>query len=94
MSDKGVLDDFIRKTIVPADAEFSKTRLILFIFYDIPTRPRMMWTRGGTEVRATVIVPSNPMLKLEKAAARGSVVKSSAVATADEFAPSVIPRVM
>jgi len=45
-------------------------------------------------VRATVIVPNKPMLKLEKAAALGSVVKSSAVATADEFAPSATPRVM
>jgi len=54
----------------------------------------MIVTKGGTEVKATVIVPSRPILRLENAAARGSVVSSRAVATADEFAPRVIPRVM
>lgn len=53
-----------------------------------------MVTSGGTLVRATVIVPSRPILKLEKAAALGSVVSNKAVATAEEFAPSVTPRVM
>lgn len=54
----------------------------------------MILTSGGTLVNATVIVPSKPILRLENAAARGSVVSSNAVATADEFAPSVTPRVM
>jgi hypothetical protein len=53
-----------------------------------------MLTSGGTLVSATVIVPNKPMLKLEKAAARGSVVSNKAVATADELAPRVMPRVM
>ena len=54
----------------------------------------MMWTSGGTLVKATVMVPSRPMLKLEKAAALGSVVKSKAVATAEELAPNVTPLVI
>lgn len=54
----------------------------------------MMFTSGGTLVKATVIVPKSPILKLEKAAARGSVVRSNAVATAEEFAPRVTPRVI
>lgn len=49
---------------------------------------------AGTDVNATVIVPKRPIAKLEKAAARGSVTSSRAVAIADEFAPSVTPRVM
>jgi hypothetical protein len=84
-----------------ADQHTQKCRYLLFVnlfdtsaSYPNPTRLRMMCTSGGTLVRATVIVPNNPMLRLEKAAARGSVVKSSAVATAEEFAPKVIPRVM
>lgn len=54
----------------------------------------MMLTSGGTLVSATVMVPNNPMLKLEKAAALGSVVNNNAVATAEELAPRVIPRVI
>lgn len=59
-----------------------------------PTKLLMIATRGGTLVKATVMVPNSPMLKLEKAAALGSVVSNSAVATAEELAPSVTPRVM
>ena len=59
-----------------------------------PTSPLTTPTSGGTLVNATVMVPNNPILRLENAAARGSVVSSSAVATADELAPSVTPRVM
>lgn len=54
----------------------------------------MIRTKGGTLVSATVIVPNSPIDKLENAAARGSEVSSNAVATADELAPKVIPRVM
>lgn len=43
---------------------------------------------------ATVIVPNSPILRLENAAALGSVVNNRAVATAEELAPRVIPRVM
>jgi hypothetical protein len=67
---------------------------VVLVLYPKPTRPRVMWTSGGTLVRATVIVPSSPILRLEKAAARGSVVKSNAVATAELLAPKVIPRVI
>lgn len=54
----------------------------------------MTMTRGGILVKATVMVPNNPMLKLENAAALGSVVRSKAVATADELAPRVTPLVI
>jgi hypothetical protein len=48
----------------------------------------------GIDVKATVIVPNSPMLRLENAAALGSVTRSNAVAIAEEFPPSVTPRVM
>lgn len=54
----------------------------------------MISAREGTEVIATVIVPNKPIARLENAAARGSVTRSKAVAKADEFPPSVTPRVM
>lgn len=54
----------------------------------------MILTNGGTLLRATVMVPNRPIVSAENAAALGSVVSNNAVATADEFAPSVIPRVM
>lgn len=54
----------------------------------------MIVTNGGTLVKATVMVPNRPILKLENAAALGSVVNSKAVATAEEFAPRVTPRVI
>lgn len=45
-------------------------------------------------MNATVIVPNKLMDRLEKAAARGSDMSSSAVAIADELPPRVTPRVM
>lgn len=59
-----------------------------------PARPAIIFASTGTEVKATVIVPNSPMARLEKAAARGSVTSSNAVAIADEFPPSVTPLVM
>ena len=53
-----------------------------------------MRTKGGILVSATVMVPKRPILRLENAAALGSVVSSNAVATAEELAPNVIPLVM
>lgn len=48
---------------------------------------------GGIEVKATVIVPKRLIDKLDKAAARGSDTSRRAVAIAEEFPPSVTPRV-
>jgi len=48
---------------------------------------------GGTDVKATVIVPKRLIDKLDSAAARGSDVNSRAVAIAEEFPPKVTPRV-
>ena len=48
---------------------------------------------GGIEVKSTVTVPKRPIDRLDNAAARGSVFSRRAVAMADEFAPSVTPRV-
>jgi len=58
-----------------------------------PTSDRITVTMGGIEVNKTVIAPNKLIDKLDKAAARGSVLKSKAVAIADEFAPNVTPRV-
>jgi hypothetical protein len=52
-----------------------------------------MTTIGGIDVKSTVMVPKRLMLRIERAAARGSVRRSSAVAMADELAPRVTPRV-
>ncbi|RBQ70488.1 hypothetical protein VDGD_21511 [Verticillium dahliae] len=48
---------------------------------------------GGMDVSNTVMVPNKLMLRLDSAAARGSVLSSTAVAIADELAPSVTPLV-
>jgi hypothetical protein len=66
--------------------------LFLFCRYS-PTNPRMACTIGGTEVKASVIIPKSVIDKLDRAAARGSVTRSRAVAIADELPPSVTPRV-
>jgi hypothetical protein len=58
-----------------------------------PTNDRITVTMGGIEVNKTVIAPNKLIDKLDRAAARGSVFKSKAVAIADEFAPNVTPRV-
>lgn len=50
-------------------------------------------TIGGTEVKASVMIPKRLILRLDKAAARGSVTSKSAVAIAEELPPSVTPRV-
>ena len=44
-------------------------------------------------MKSTVMVPKRPIERLDNAAARGSVRNRSAVAIADEFAPSVTPLV-
>ncbi|KAK5146490.1 hypothetical protein LTR04_001039, partial [Oleoguttula sp. CCFEE 6159] len=62
--------------------------------YGSATRAATRATSGGTLVSATMTVPNRLMDSEEKAAARGSEASSSAVATADEFEPSVTPRVM
>ena len=48
---------------------------------------------GGTEVNANMMIPNKLIERLDNAAARGSDVKRRAVAIADEFPPSVTPRV-
>ena len=58
-----------------------------------PTKDRTADVMGGMDVNSTVIVPKSPIERLDSAAARGSVFSRSAVAIADEFAPSVTPRV-
>jgi hypothetical protein len=45
------------------------------------------------DVKATVMVPKRLIDKLDKAAARGSDTRRRAVAIAEEFPPSVTPRV-
>lgn len=48
---------------------------------------------GGMDVKRTVMVPNRLIDKLDNAAALGSDLSSRAVATAEEFAPRVTPRV-
>jgi len=59
-----------------------------------PASCEAMRTNGGTEVKATMIVPNRLIDRLEKAAARGSDASSIAVPIADELPPRVTPRVM
>ena len=54
----------------------------------------MAFAIGGTEVKATVMMPNKDIDKLDSAAALGSETSSKAVAIADEFAPRVTPRVI
>ena len=53
----------------------------------------MTVANGGIEVKSTVTVPKRPIDKLLRAAARGSVLRRSAVAMALELMPSVTPLV-
>lgn len=64
------------------------------IYHLTPARAATTLTTGGIDVNNTVMVPNKLILRLEKAAARGSVFSSSAVPTALELLPSVMPRVM
>jgi hypothetical protein len=50
-------------------------------------------TITGTDVNAKVMMPNKLMLRLERAAARGSEANKTAVAIAEEFPPSVTPLV-
>lgn len=59
----------------------------------MPTRVLTVLAIGGMEVNRTVMVPNRLMDKLDRAAALGSDLSSRAVATAEEFAPRVMPRV-
>lgn len=52
-----------------------------------------MFAIGGIDVNNTVTVPKRLIDKLDKAAARGSVLNSKAVAMALELTPSVTPLV-
>lgn len=61
--------------------------------HERPTNERTIATMGGMDVNRTVMVPNRLMLRLDSAAARGSVRRSRAVAMADELAPRVTPRV-
>ena len=72
---------------------FPKWRLIYIGFVYRPTNDRIMLVIGGMDVNRTVIVPNKLIDRLERAAALGSVRRRTAVATADEFAPSVTPLV-
>ncbi len=58
-----------------------------------PTNDRTRVAAGGIEVNSTVTVPNSVMDRLDSAAARGSVLSSSAVAMALELTPSVTPLV-
>lgn len=58
-----------------------------------PTSDFTVFAMGGIDVNITVIVPKRLIDKLDKAAALGSDRNSRAVATAEEFAPRVTPRV-
>ena len=52
-----------------------------------------MFATGGIDVNSTVTVPKRLIDRLESAAARGSVRRSSAVAMALELTPKVTPLV-
>lgn len=58
-----------------------------------PTSDLTAFAMGGIEVNSTVIVPKRLIDRLDSAAALGSVRSNRAVATAEELAPSVTPRV-
>lgn len=58
-----------------------------------PTRPLTTFAIGGIDVNNTVIVPNRLIDKLDSAAALGSERRRRAVATAEELAPNVTPRV-
>lgn len=58
-----------------------------------PTSDLTVFAIGGMDVKRTVIVPKRLIDKLDSAAALGSERRRSAVATAEEFAPRVTPRV-
>jgi hypothetical protein len=57
-----------------------------------PTNARTISRNTGKDVKSTVMVPNRLMVRLDSAAARGSVLSSKTVAIADAFAPSVTPR--
>ena len=57
------------------------------------TKESTALTIGGTEVSANVMIPNKLIDRLDNAAALGSETSSSAVAIAEEFAPSVTPLV-
>ena len=57
------------------------------------TKESIASTIGGTEVNARVMIPKRLMLRLDNAAARGSVTNRRAVAIAEEFPPNVTPLV-
>lgn len=58
-----------------------------------PTSDLTAFAIGGIDVNKTVMVPNRLIDKLDSAAARGSVLRRRAVATAEELAPSVTPLV-
>lgn len=58
-----------------------------------PTNESIALTMTGTDVKAKVMIPNKLILRLDSAAARGSETSKTAVAIAEEFPPSVTPRV-
>jgi hypothetical protein len=71
---------------------YMATPLSIFQNYK-STNESIAFTIGGTDVKAKVIMPNKLILKLDSAAALGSDTSKSAVAIAEEFPPSVTPRV-
>lgn len=61
--------------------------------FHIPTSPLTALAIGGMDVNNTVIVPNKLIDRLDNAAALGSDLSKRAVATAEELAPRVTPRV-
>jgi hypothetical protein len=57
------------------------------------TNESIAFTMTGTDVKAKVMIPNKLILRLDRAAARGSETSKTAVAIADEFPPKVTPRV-
>jgi hypothetical protein len=59
----------------------------------ISTKESIAFTITGTDVKAKVMIPNKLILRLDRAAARGSETNKTAVAIAEEFPPNVTPLV-
>ena len=64
------------------------------VSHHIPANPCTTLTTGPTLLNPTITVPNKPKLKLENAAALGSVTSNKAVAIALLFPPNVTPLVI
>lgn len=69
------------------------TKQASFLIHHSPTSVLTNVAAGGIEVKSTVMVPKRLMDRLDRAAARGSVRRSTAVPMALELMPWVTPRV-